>query len=44
VAAVRRTPLPDVGRLVTSRALLVVGVLWIGYGIGRLGWLLLIGP
>ena len=44
VAAVRRTPLPDVGRLVTSRALLVVGALWIGYGIGRLGWLLLIGP
>lgn len=43
VAAVRRTPLPDVGRLVTSRAFMAVGVVWIGYGVGRLGWLLFVG-
>ena len=41
VAAIRRAPLPDVGRVLTSRALVAVGVVWIGYGVGRLGWLLL---
>ena len=41
VAVIRRVPIPDIGRLLTSRGLLVVGVVWIVYGVGRLGWLLL---
>jgi hypothetical protein len=40
VAALRRTPLPDVGRLLSSRGLIAVGVVWIGYGVGRLMWTL----
>jgi Protein of unknown function (DUF2752) len=38
VAALRRTPLPDVGRLLSSRGFLALGVVWIAYGVGRLMW------
>jgi hypothetical protein len=41
VAALRRTPLPDVGKLLSSRGFLAVGAVWLGYGVGRLGWILL---
>jgi hypothetical protein len=40
VRAMRRTPLPDVGRLLSSRLVISFGAAWIAYG----GWRLLSQP
>lgn len=40
VALVRRAAVPDIARLLSSRAFLSVGAVWIAYGVGRLVWTL----
>ncbi len=41
VALARRTPPPSIGKALASRPFLALGAVWIAFGLGRIGWILL---